>query len=64
MLRGRRVERSSSFLDGTTTRENLYITEESFYQILEDNNFAVESSANIRRGHTDYMIANSIKTGT
>lgn len=60
MLKGKRNERSSSFLDGTSTRENLYLTEETFHKILENNNFLVESAANLRRGHTDYMIASAI----
>lgn len=60
MLRGRQTERKSSFLDGVTTRENLFLTEETFHQVLVDKNFLVEASANIRRGHTDYMIANAI----
>lgn len=60
MLRGRVDERKSSFFDGSSTRENLYLTEGTFLQLLENHNFAVETFANIRRGHTDYMIANTV----
>lgn len=60
MLKGKQDDRKSSFFNGISTRENLYLTESTFQELLEDNNFPIECFATLRRKHTDYLIANAV----